>query len=112
MAATATWQFKIEPELKSEAVKYFAEVGMNASAALRAIIKNALQTRAVPFQAEMEKVEEDVYEYDEEGNAWKLRPEFAASLLKAKKDIKAGRNVTSFNTMDDFIASLDKRTNQ
>jgi len=109
MAATALVQARVEPDIKSEAEKYFADLGMSASKAIRMFYKKVAQTRAIPFLIEEEKMEEDVYEYDDQGNAWKLRPEFAASLLKIKEDIKAGRNLIKFNSNEEALAYFDKR---
>ena len=50
MAATALVQAKVEPELKSEVEKYFAEFGMDTSSAIRVFLKKVVQTRSIPFQ--------------------------------------------------------------
>ena len=44
-----------------------------------------------------------------EEKSFEPTPEFAEFLRKTKEDIKAGRNLISFDTMDEAIAHLDKR---
>ena len=98
MAATALVQVKIEPELKAEVEKCFAEFGMDTSTAIRMFLKKVAQTRSIPFQIGCE--EEPSYEPTEE---------FAKFLRKTEKDIKQGRNLLRFKSNEDAIAYFDKR---
>ena len=101
MAATALVQVKIEPEIKSTAEKVFADYGMNTSTVLRMFLNNVAQTRSLSFQYEPEVEEEEC--------SYEPTPEFAAYLDKEIENIKAGRDLIEFDSMDDAIAYLKKR---
>ena len=103
MAATALVQAKVEPELKSEVEKYFAEFGMDTSTAIRMFLKKVVQTRSIPFHI---GIEEEV-EYVEE-KSFEPTEEFGAYLLKAKKDIEEDRDILRFKSNEDAIAYLEK----
>ena len=99
MAATALVQAKVEPELKSEVEKYFAEFGMDTSTAIRMFLKKVAQTRSIPFHVGIE---------DEEETSFEPTEEFGAFLRKTKKDILAGRNLLRFDSNEEAIAHLEK----
>ena len=108
MAATALIQARIEPELKTEVEKFFAEIGVKTSAGIRMSLKNALKTRSIPYPVSAQ-AETKALRVEEESCSYEPTPEFAAYLDKEIANIKAGRDLISFENMDDAIAYLDKR---
>ena len=106
MAATALVGARIEPELKTEVEKFFAEIGVNTSSVIRTLWKNIAQTRSIPYPVD---VETEALRVEEEQCSYEPTPELASYLRKTKEDIKAGRDLISFENMDDAIAYLDKR---
>jgi len=109
MAATATLQIKIEPELKSEAVKYFAEVGTSISTAVRMFLQKTLQARSVTYNIADESKVEEAWRVEEEQLSWEPKPELAKFLRKTNEDIEAGRNLIKFNSNEEALAYFDRR---
>ena len=104
MAATALVQAKVEPELKSEVEKYFAEFGMDTSTAIRMFLKKVKQTRSIPFHVGIEE--------DEDECSYEPTEKFAKFLDKTTEDIKHGRNILRFNSNEEAFAHLEKLMNK
>ena len=47
---TATIQIKIDPKLKSDAIKLFDDIGLNLSDAIKLFLKQSVNTNSLPFQ--------------------------------------------------------------
>lgn len=77
---------RIEPELKSEAVKVLHSMGLTPSAAIRMFLQQVVSERALPFQVKAPNAET------------------AAAL----RDVAENRNLTRHTSLESLWADLDK----
>jgi DNA-damage-inducible protein J len=60
MAKTSLLQVRIDTELKREAEKLFAEIGLDTPSAVRLFFKQSVQRRAIPFSLTLEESKADL----------------------------------------------------
>ena len=77
---------RIEPELKSEAVKVLHSMGLTPSAAIRMFLQQVVSERALPFQVKAPNAE----------------------TLAALRDVAENRNLTRHTSLESLWADLDK----
>ena len=77
---------RIEPELKSEAVKVLHSMGLTPSAAIRMFLQQVVSERALPFQVKAPNAES----------------------LAALRDVAENRNLTRHTSLESLWADLDK----
>ena len=86
---------KADKEVKEQAQKVAAELGMPLSTIINAYLKQFIQTKEVHFVAE-----------------GKLKPAVKKRLERLTKDVREGKNVSgpfsSAEEMDAYLNSLDK----
>ena len=52
---TATIQIKIDPKLKSDAIKLFDDIGLNLSDAIKLFLKQSINSSSLPFEPMVSK---------------------------------------------------------
>ena len=52
---TATIQIKIDPKLKSDAIKLFGDIGLNLSDAIKLFLKQSVNSSSLPFEPMVSK---------------------------------------------------------
>ena len=84
MSQTAVVRARIEPGMKKKAERIMASVGLNPTAAIRLFYARIIGEKGIPFP---------------------IRIPNAASRA-AMRDIEAGRNIKSFDSVEEMLADL------
>ncbi len=87
---TAVVNVKVHKDVKKQAQKVAAEMGVSLSALINGFLKRLIKTKTVRFSTR------------EEPSAWMIK-----ELKKSREDIKAGRISPPFDNTDDAIAWLN-----
>lgn len=88
-----TINIKADKEVKENAQRIAADLGLPLSAVVNAYLKEFIRERSVSFSIESQ-----------------LRPEVKKMLKQASKDYRAGRNITGpFNNIKDLMRSLNSK---
>ena len=89
---TSVVNVKVDPEVKKQAQKVAAELGLSLSAIIKAQLKQLIRTKSVNLSTLEEPTDEAV-----------------RALNESLEDVKAGR-VVSFDNPDDAVAYLRRIT--
>ena len=90
--STVKLQIRMDRRLKEAADAVFAEIGLDATTAVRLFFTKVAQTRSIPFRLKAEP---------------EFSPEAEARILAAWKESKDPANLFGpFDTMEDFIEHL------
>lgn len=90
--STAKLQIRMDRRLKEAADAVFAEIGLDATTAVRLFFTKVAQTRSIPFRLKAEP---------------EFSPEAEARILAAWEESKDPANLSGpFDTMEDFIEHL------
>ncbi len=92
--STAKLQIRMDRRLKEAADAVFAEIGLDATTAVRLFFTKVAQTRSIPFRLKAEP---------------EFSPEAEARILAAWEESKDPANrVGPFGSMEDFIEHLHR----
>jgi DNA-damage-inducible protein J len=75
---------RIDKDIKDEATKYLAQLGLNASEATRLFLHNVVLHKGLPFELKVPNKE----------------------TIKAIKDVESGKNVEKFGNSKEMFDSL------
>jgi len=84
-AKTGMIRARVSPELKAQAERVLAEIGLSSSDAIRMFYKQVTLRQGLPFEARIPN----------------------ATTRKALRDAEAGRNMTDYASVDEMFKDLD-----
>ena len=91
MVETRTVNFKMDSELKAEADKLFAELGMNMTTAINVFVRQAVRQRRIPFEVALDTPNAETIAAMREANALAADPKAKryASFQDLLDEVKA-----------------------
>ena len=84
-AKTGMIRARVSPELKAQAERILAEIGLSSSDAIRMVYKQVTLRQGLPFEARIAN----------------------ATTRKALRDAEAGRSMTDYASVDEMFKDLD-----
>ncbi|MDO8573565.1 MAG: type II toxin-antitoxin system RelB/DinJ family antitoxin [Candidatus Daviesbacteria bacterium] len=84
---------KVDPEMKKQAQKAAAELGVPLSLIIKGLLKQFIKTKTITFNG-----------LDEEPSEYLIK-----SIKQAEKNLKAGRHSPVFKTGEEAVAWLEKQ---
>ena len=85
-------QARVDAESKKQAEKILKQMGITLNDAVRMLVNQIINSRALPFQPKLPTEDEFINQ----------------AIADAEKDIKAGRVYGPFSSVDELLADLEK----
>jgi len=87
MAKTAMITTRVEPELKADAEKVLSKLGISTTEAINLFLSQVRLRKGLPFDVKIPN----------------------KTTLKAMKDAEQGRNLSSYDSLEEFLEKMEAR---
>ena len=88
--ATTNLNIRMDKDVKEQADRIFAELGLNMTTAINLFLRTAIRERGIPFALKLD-----------------IPNEVTAAAIEEGRRIAANPNIKGFSSMDDLQAALD-----
>ena len=111
MSDTTSVNLRIDKDLKAQAEKLFASLGMNMTTAINVFLRQSVRDQAIPFHVTAEKNYEQISPYKGNAASYSDYDSFVADSLRAA-DMRVAEGNMKYYTADEIRSGLEALLNE
>lgn len=111
MGDTTSMNLRVDKDLKQDAEKLFANLGMNMTTAINIFLKQSVRDQGIPFKVTASKSYEDIAAYRGSAEKYDSYASYVEDRLRAT-DMKVAEGKMKYYTADEIRAKLEDALNE